>query len=189
MVRIFRRSVSLALVAVLGAAQVACAAQNLSDNLSGAAPIHLAPGVNHISNFDTEGHPAEIVYAWRDNGNAHGYGVYSVLMPRPGKRNDWTLVTFDTHDMKRRGGSELDALHDDPFDGEQSVASVRFLKGQWKGERATLAITAHRDLTNAGSFIDATPVDFAIYRLVANKEGLVGTSIGELTPVIILSAC
>lgn len=161
------------LVALWGAMHSVCAAQSGAD-LSGVVPIHLVRGVNSVSDFDGDGHPAKIVYAWRENMNAHGYGIYSVLMQRPGKANDWTLVTFDIHDMKRPGGSELDALRDEPFDGEQAVASVRFVKGQWKGERATLAITARRDLAHASSFIDAAPVQFDIYRLVANRERIVG---------------
>ncbi len=172
MAETFKRVASLALVAVLSAARAAWAGQTA--DLSDAAPFALAHGVNTLADFDAGGHAAEIVYAWRDTMNANGYGVYSVLMPRPGTKDDWTLVTFETHDAKLPGGSQLDALHDAPFDGEQVVASVRFLKGRWKGERATLAMTARRNLAKAASFIDPAPVDFAIYRLVANTAQTIG---------------
>ncbi len=143
-------------------------------NLSSAAPIALVHGVTRVEDFDGKGHPAQIVLAWRENMNAHGYAIYSVLMPRPDEQTDWNLVTFETHDSKRKGGSERNELYDEPFNDEQVVASVRFLKAQWKGKRATLAVTARRDLSHMESFIDSVPVEFEIYTLTSNEDGVPG---------------
>jgi hypothetical protein len=167
-----------AYVAVSSISLLFAAGQGVADetryDLSRATPLSLVHGVNRIADFDGATHPAQIIYAWRENMNAHGYGIYSVLMPRPGTQTDWNLVTFETHDKNRKDGSELDALYDSPFDGEQVVASVRFVKAQWEGKRATLAIAAHRDLSNAQSLVDAVPVEFEIYSLVANEQGIPG---------------
>jgi hypothetical protein len=143
-------------------------------DLSGAMPIRLGHGVNSISNFDDAGHPAQIIYAWRENMNAHGYGIYSVLMPRPGTRKDWTLVTFETHEPDANQGSEDEALYDSPFDDEQAIASVRFVRMRGTGKAATLAVTARRDLSNVKSFADAAPVKFSIFKLVANEGAMQG---------------
>ena len=139
-----------------------------------ARPLRLVHGVNRFSDFDGKGHPAQIISAWRENMNAHGYNIYSILMPRPDRQTDWNLVTFETHDDDLKGGSELDALYEKPYNDEQVIASVRFVKAQWKGTPATLAITARRDLSHTESFIDAVPVEFEIFTLAVNKEGVPG---------------
>lgn len=164
---------TIVLIAALLGPPLTAAAAPRSD-LSDAKPFDLIHGVNRVRNFDDFGKSAQIVYAWRENMNAHGYGIYSVLMQRPDDPKDWNLVIFETHAGNRKGGSELDALYDEPFDGEQVIASVRFAKGRWRGRLATLAITARRDLSSAESFADPSPVKFDIYHLVENKGGVPG---------------
>lgn len=163
---------TIALFVTLVGAISADATEGRNHDLSDSAPLPLVRGVNRIPDFDGKGHQAEIVYAWRDNMNAHGYGIYSVLMPQPNSADDWALVTFESRRDGQRNSEE--ALRDQPFDDEQSVASVRFIKARWKGKAETLAISARRDLSNAVSFIDAAPVDFTIYRLTANSEETIG---------------
>lgn len=163
------RATAVALAMLTGTTGV-CAAEQPHQALADIKPLRLVRGVNHIPNFDGQKHRAEVIYAWRENMNAHGYGVYSVLMLRPKSTTDWTLVTFEGDGSQ----NAEDALRDEPFDDEQSVASVRFVKARWKGKVETLAISARRDLSNAASFIDPALVDFVIYRLVANTEQEVG---------------
>jgi len=171
---VVRFLVNISVIWMLFARVPLAMANNVRHELTGVVPLRLTHGINHISDFDGNGHDAEIIYAWRENMNAHGYGVYSVLMLRPDTKDDWNLVTFEMHDMSRKDGTEVDSLYDVPFDGEEVVASVRFLKTVWNGKPATLAITARRDLSKAMSFIDRTPVAFSIYQLVANTAGTPG---------------
>lgn len=161
-------------ILILCAATNRAVAETVRPDFSNAAPIHLVHGVNHIPDFDGRGHPGEIVYAWRENMNAHSYGMFSVLMLRPDTTDDWNLVTFETHEEQRKGGSEIDSVTDNPFDGEQIIASVRFVKAMWKDQPATIAITAARDTSKSMSFVDSGRVEFSIYRLVANEDGIIG---------------
>lgn len=163
---------AIALLLTLAGAVGADAAEGQDRDLSAITPFPLVHGVNRIPDFDGRGHQADIIYAWRDNANAHGYGIYSVLMPQPNSADDWALVTFESRGDGQQKSEE--ALRDQPFDDEQSVASVRFVKGRWKGRAETLAISARRDLSNAASYLDAAPVDFTIYHLTANTEGTIG---------------
>ncbi len=163
---------AIALFGMLAGAIAADAADARGHDLTDVTPLPLVHGVNRIPNFDGKGHQADIVWAWRENMNAHGYGIYSVLMPQPNSADDWALVTFESRSGGQQNSEE--ALRDQPFDDEQSVASVRFVKARWRGKAETLAISAQRDLSNAVSYIDAAPVDFTIYRLTANAEGTIG---------------
>jgi hypothetical protein len=164
----------LVALAVTSAESAALAPDASIHDLSNAAVLVLHHGVNAVRNFDFEGHDAQIVYAWRENFNAHGYGVYSVLMLRPETKDDWTLVTFDSHRSGTSGGEQHDTLIDSPFDDEQNVASVRFLKGEWHGKRTAMVVTAERDLSKVKSYSDPSPVEFSIYTLAANKGEEVG---------------
>jgi hypothetical protein len=142
--------------------------------ISDIRPIALKTGVNEVANFADDGRLAIIVKAWRENMNAHGYANYEVLLPRPGTNDDWNLVTFDNHVSVGDGASQVDNLSDAPFDGENVVAAVRILKARYQDKLATLAITARRDMAKATSFIDKLSVQFSIYKLVSNADGIPG---------------
>src|SRR5476651_1708571 len=46
-------------------------------------PLHL--GMNAIHGFIPDGRDGAILEAWRDNGNAHGYTKFVVMVPAGGK--------------------------------------------------------------------------------------------------------
>jgi len=138
------------------------------------AIIPLRHGVNEIDDLAGDGRKGIIVDAWRENMNAHGYTVYSVLLPRPGTVDDWNLVDFETHRKHANGGTQVDSLYAQPFEDERTLDSVRFVKAKLDGVRATLAISARRDMSNAESYGDKLPVIFEIYRLGRNEEGIPG---------------
>jgi len=170
-----RANFFLMLVAMLSPLWVSSAkAKPITRDLSDSVQIDLVHGINQIADFDGKGHAAQIVYAWRENMNAHGYSVYSVLMLRPETKNDWNLVTFETHDRSRKNGTQIDSITDAPFDGEQAVASVRFLKVERNGRSVPMAITARRDLSSAESYVDAVPVEFSLYLLAENGDAVPG---------------
>ena len=75
-------------------------------------PIPLEPGVNRIPHFAADGREARIILAWRGNGNAHGYDVFSVFMPSQSGASVWNVVGFETPQ------SFSDDIRDAPHTGE-----------------------------------------------------------------------
>ena len=94
----------------------------------------LQAGATRIANFTADGRDGLIVAGWRDNGNAHGFHVYMVLVPGAGADD---VVTF---------ADEADAvtIADAPHTGEDYVRSVRFGRGMLNGRRETLVFVATR---------------------------------------------
>lgn len=162
------------LFTVTTAAALPSFARDEAHSITDVTIIPLRHGVNEVVNLAGDGRKGIIIAAWRENMNAHGYTVYSVLLPRPGTTDDWNLVNFDTHRDHDNGGTEVDSLYDSPFDGEEVLASVRFATANLDGARATMAIAARRDMSTAESFADKLPVQFEIYRLVRNTEEIPG---------------
>lgn len=99
--------------------------------------MRLHPGVNTVADFAGDGRTAQIVEGWRDNGNAHGYHLYVVLLPTLSGAQDWNVVGVD-------GPHFGDTITDAPHTGEDVVSSVVFAKGLFDGRQATLLLTATR---------------------------------------------
>ena len=105
----------------------------------------LRPGVNRIADFAADGRAGLIVTGWRDNGNAHGFNVFMVLVPAALGTGGYDVVTFaDAHDAT--------SIADDPHTDEDYVRSVRFGRGTLNGRRETLAFVATRRI--AGPYPD-----------------------------------
>ena len=79
-------------VAVLGS-QVANA-EETSSRLTALQPIALGFGVTHVLHFAADGRDALIAQSFRDNGNAHGYNIWLVMIKSDAEPR-WNVVGFD----------------------------------------------------------------------------------------------
>src|ERR1700736_6877471 len=60
--------------------------------ITGLSPITLVAGPNQLPRFSQDGREALITLGWRDNGNAHGYDLYLVMLPTKPGAGDWNVV-------------------------------------------------------------------------------------------------
>ena len=115
--------------------------------------IHLHPGINKIVKFTPDGRGAIIVRAWRENGDAHGYNLFLVMI-------DNAVVGVYTEKQFE------DVVRDDPHTFEDVVRSVRFARGKISGVQTTFLITATRTTSFPISLATPGYVVFDFYQLV-----------------------
>jgi hypothetical protein len=134
--------------------------------------LPLVSGVNKIHNFTPNGRDGLIIEGWRDNGNAHGYNVFVVMVPTPAKNGSrWDIVGV------RSGTKFEDRLSDDPHTVEDYVRSIRFAKGKINGTEATLLITAERQFSNGDNYLSPMNVTISIYKLIPRPhDELIGAT-------------
>lgn len=106
--------------------------------IQGVVPLQIVNGVNMVDDFDGHGRRAMIILGRRDNGNAHGYHLITVMLPSKLGDRDWNVVAIET-----RQGFE-DTLRDDPHTGEGVVRAVRLVRAQLEGRRSVLLVVATR---------------------------------------------
>ena len=99
--------------------------------LAGAVEIPLQSVVNKIADFAGDGREALVISSWRENGNAHSYNLYLVLI-------DGNVVGVDHEDRF------ADFITDNPHTGEDIVTAVRFLRVLLNGHRQTVLVEATR---------------------------------------------
>jgi hypothetical protein len=81
--------------------------------------VALRLGTNVISNFSVDGRTGMITLGWRDNGNAHGYDLFVVMLPVSASGHDWNVVgVADEHEFS-------DAIRDAPHTGDDMTRSIR----------------------------------------------------------------
>jgi len=149
-------------------------AEAVQHTLSNLSVIHLSAGANHIEHFAADGRPAIITLGWRDNGNAHGYDLFLVLMPASDK-SDWNVVGLQTDDaFDAEAELFADTVNDAPHMGDDFVRAIRFVRGKLDGRPATLLLTATRDFGDPG-ISSPSLVTYGIYELVPRKDP-VGTT-------------
>src|SRR5690606_20357606 len=116
------------------------------------------------------GRDGAIVLAWRDNGNAHGYDLFTVLVASSGEtRPVWEVVGFDS------GSVFSDTVRDAPHVGEDMTRSVRFARGLYDGRPATMAFISTREPSEQG-IPHPTRALVETFVLRANTEGSGSTS-------------
>jgi len=145
--------------------------------ISDISPIKLRSGPNTVPHFAPDGRDALIVLGWRDNGNAHGYDLYLVLMPASAAKPEWNVVGVDPGG----NGRFQDIVTDDPHLGEDAVRSIRFARAKVDGRPATVLFVATRD-TGTAPIPDPAPVTFEVYRL-AHNDGEVGYTVDYFTKI------
>lgn len=154
-------------------------AANAEPQFTELKPIPLAQGVNRISDFSRDGREALVVLGWRDNGNAHGFDVFMVMLPTSKGGSDWNIVL---------GPDGKEVIVDQPHLGEDMVRSVRFARGKLDGFNDTFLITATREVEEgyaepattrigfhklSGGFIDiGTTFDYfeTVYEFTTEKQ-------------------
>jgi hypothetical protein len=129
--------------------------------------IPVGNGLNCVQNLTTDGHDGLIVQGWRENGNAHGYNRYMVLV-KEGRSLEVVTIVDPPGAARGDGVLQDDTIRDDPHTFEDAVRSVKFARAKVNGIAATILIVATRDLSHAQSLADATPVDVDVYRLTRN---------------------
>jgi hypothetical protein len=152
-------------VAGLLSGGAATAADSLSGRLTDVRPITVAYGAHMIDGFADDGRPALITRGWRDNGNAHGFDVWLILLAGAPGADDWNVVGLDN------GARVEPVITDDPHTGEDTVRSMRLVKARLDGHPATLLITATRQLAPGHAIPDPAKTEIDIYTLRRNNEG------------------
>lgn len=128
-------------------------------DLTGLAEITLHSGVNRIS---VEGRSGLVVKGWRENGNAHGFHVYTALLQ--GADGQWQHLSFFA------GMDERLELTDAPHTFEDVVRSVRFFKARLNGNPKTVVVVTQRRMGGGRAIPEASPVDFTLYALRARPD-------------------
>ena len=167
----------LAALLTVAIASPAAAAEQPKHHFTDLAPIPLKPGPNTIAHFAPDGRGAIVTLGWRENGNAHGYDLYLVLME--GNSGASEVVGFDT--LTPDGGGFEDTIRDDPHTGEDVVRSVRFVRGKIDGQPGTFVFVAERGLDPEEGIPGPSLVDYIVFKLVPG-EG-VGTTSDMFEPV------
>jgi hypothetical protein len=127
------------------------------------AVIPLHPGVNSVPGFTADGRAAAIVQGWRENGNAHGYNTFQVLVAEKGGTPS-RVVDVDGPQHA------VDLISDDPFDGERQVGVVRFARAVLDGRRQTVLITADLDQASSPVLADHATATIKVFRLVRDES-------------------
>jgi hypothetical protein len=158
----------LSLILFLSLMPVMALASGGKHGLTDLAVMPLQPGMNTIEHFASDDRPAIIAKGWRDNGNAHGYNFFLVLMPSAIGQTDWNVVDIVSDERHPN-----DFICDYPHTEDDFVRSVRFARGKLNGVPATLLITAARQ-TGSRPIPDPSIVIFEVYKLEENNE--IGTT-------------
>ena len=157
--------------ALLAGAWIALATPLAAQQVTDVTAIPLRAGVNRIEGFAPDGREAQVVLAWRENGNAHGYSLFMVMLPgRPGG-SDWNVVGLE---QPEGDPAFQDVLRDQPHAGEDVVRAVRLARGRVDGRPATLVIIATREL-NGEPYPSPAPVRFEVFAL-ASGRGEIGVT-------------
>ena len=143
----------------------------------GARPLVLHDGVTMIPNFAGDGREGMIVLGWRDNGNAHGFDQFTVMLPR-GKDEDWNIVGLEREDPR---AAFENFIRDDPHTGEDNVTSVRFVRATYQGRSSVLLVTADRHWQDSIPEPAATTIE--IYALKHNDGADVGATVDYYTRI------
>jgi hypothetical protein len=160
----------LSLILFLSLMPIIASASEGKRGLTDLAVIPLQLGVNTVERFASDGRPAIIAKGWRENGNAHSYNYFLVLMPTAVGKADWNVVAKFVPD----NWHSSDFIRDAPHADEDYVSSVRFARGKIDGVAATLLITATRQI-GVKPIPQPAIVVFEVYRLEANHE--IGTTL------------
>ncbi len=140
-----------------------CVASNFPSTGNMSAII-LKEGINEIKNFSPNGEDGIILKAWRDNGNAHGYWLYVVMLPKEKPALGWNIIGIEDN-----SGSIEDSLRDNPHTGEDYIKTVLFANGLLDGARGTFLIIAERDLTHAENLGAPAETIITTYKLVPQE--------------------
>ena len=121
-----------------------------------AIPLQLGP--NRIERFASDGRPADITLAWRDEGGRHGYDMFRVTIPNKAT-SVWRGVEIWPKSVIVSGN----AITDDPHRGDDILRAVRFARGKVDDQDATLLLVVSRSES-----MDSTPTEavYEVYRLV-----------------------
>ena len=146
----------------------ATAAEN--PKLSNLYVIPLRAGMNTVPDFTLDGDRAVVTRAWRDNGSAPGFSVFSVTMPDraspEGARRNWEFVSFFD-------GDKESLVVTDESHGENIYArSVRFAKGKVNDRTETLTLIAERDKGSAKGGGEPGAVAIQIFALRDRGDNL-----------------
>ena len=156
------------ITAAAGLASSTVVAQPPHPRLSDVEVIPLHGGLNSIPNLAGDGRIGTIIDAWRDNGNAHGYSVFMVLLPSTEGSHEPQVVAIDN------GNGVAEFARDDPHTGEDALSSVFFARGRLDGKPTTLLIEATRDFPKT-AIPDPSRATITVYAL-RRFDGSVGST-------------
>ena len=163
-------SVAAAAIVVTASAS-AQAPADLHKRLTDVKQIEIGAGLTRIKNAESDGRDARVFYAWRNDVNAWGFGVYIVTMPTkitPDK-TPWNIVGIETDDH------DFDVeITNQPHTRDDDLKVVRFARGKLDGIADTFLITGTRDPD--GPVEDATSTAIRIYSLGNHEDEGFGTT-------------
>jgi hypothetical protein len=156
----------VALTLLCSAASVS-AASDPAPKITRIVPVSLHGGINSVPGFLPDGGVATIVEAWRGNGNAHGYHVWTVLTG-PSEGNPVGIAPVENDD----GVTYTEAITDSPFDGERVLGTTRFVRATVAGQPASLMVSARLDWTEGKPLAEHELATVKVYRLTRNDDGV-----------------
>jgi carbapenem resistance CarG-like protein len=148
----------------------ACSAQGLrstrpltDSSLAKMQVVQLSDGINHID-LNADGIPDVVVLAWRDNGNAHGFDVFTFYLAHsahPPIMRAWLAVPLSD------SASNENEFYRTTMGADCILSDIRLLRST-KPKDPVQLVTADREFGE--TYVDSMPVTFTVYRFVTDTE-------------------
>ncbi len=139
----------------------------LVDSLSKMQVISLHDGPNDVD-LNADGKADLVWLAWRDNGNAHGFDVFTFYVSNATHYYDgrpWLLVPIYDSGSKHEQEAYYTSMGADCL-----LADLRLLRSVTDPKASLTLITAQRDFGE--NYASAMPVTFVAYRLVSDSQAV-----------------
>src|SRR5262249_34217966 len=132
---------------------------------SGWSSIRLANGPNELD-IDGDGRPDLVFVAWRDNGNAHGYGLVTFYRRGPSQDTTWELVPF--FDTKPAGEDSFHTVEG----ADCQLRGIAVARRSPSAREPITVIVRRRDF--GPSLEDSAAVGFVVYSVAKNPDSTPG---------------
>ena len=162
-------TIGIVAVGSLGGQAPRTASNVPADSLSRMQVVHLGDGPNSVD-LNGDGRPDVVWLAWRDNGNAHGFDVFTLVLRNPThyySDRAWLVVpVYDSTGRKEQDsfGTSMGA--------DCVLMDWRLLRSKNDANAPAVLVSAEREFGE--TYTDVRPVTFTIYRLVYDSNAVGG---------------
>ncbi|HMF96135.1 MAG TPA: hypothetical protein VKE96_17650 [Vicinamibacterales bacterium] len=132
---------------------------------SGWTTVPLENGPNEVD-IDGDGRQDLVFAAWRDNGNAHGYGLITFYRRGPARDMTWELVPF--FDTKPAGEDSFHTIHG----ADCQLRGIAVVRRSASAREPITVIVGDREFGR--SFADSASVRFVVYSVATNPDSTPG---------------
>jgi len=165
MIRVKTAAILAACLALAGGIDAQVRSPQGAQAFSGWTSILLKNGPNELD-IDGDGRQDLVFVAWRDNYNAHGYGLVTFYRRGPSEELTWELVPF--FDAKPQGEDSFHTVHG----ADCQLRGIAVARRTSSPSEPITVVVGDRDFGR--SFDDSASVTFIVYRVEKNADGTPG---------------